>query len=501
MRTALWVAACVLWAASAGAQAPGSDPRVDGQDGAADADVIINEIDSDGYPDMRIFATVLRDGRPVTGLSAADFRVREEEVDQQPLTVDPQLPPLSIVMALDSSGSMAPDMAQVQAAARQFVAMLDQGDSVQVISFARDIDTLTPMTSTREATIEAIDGLTARGDTALYDALSLSVDLLADRRGRRAVVLLSDGVDDDGTGHPLSQSTVDDVLDSATDIGVPVFVVGLGTEMDEATLTGIADTTGALYLHAPNAEELRQVYQQLADQLSGQYSIRYTSSLPADGGTRRVDLSALGRQDSRTYAPEGGMAAAEQPAPPPVAADTAMACAALEAARSEQADLEQALDRHRQALISTSDRNMLRDAAVDRLEDAFASPPGDLACVRDTLVMVRDFHAAGLIPTSARNGLRQVLAGHIPDACARRSSPDGVAECLAQVRDAHSEGLMATSTRNDLRATIFDQLLAMMLEAPDFDRDMPLVEALFREGAIATSDRNRARERLLAAEP
>lgn len=124
MRRMLMMALLVVWAAPSLAQdtveTPGETPRVTGQDDAAEATIILNEVNADDYPDVRIFATVLLDGEPLTGLTAEDFRVREDEVDQEPLIVEPQLPPLSVVVTLDSSGSMARRLAETQAAARQF---------------------------------------------------------------------------------------------------------------------------------------------------------------------------------------------------------------------------------------------------------------------------------------------------------------------------------------------------------------------------------------------
>ena len=494
------IALLVVWATPSLAQEAVEAPRVTGQNDAAEATIILNEVNADDYPDVRIFATVLQDGEPLTGLTAEDFRVREDEVDQEPLIVEPQLPPLSVILTLDSSGSMSRRMAETQAAARQFVDALGDRDSVQLVSFAREIRTLTPMTSTTEPVLQAIDGIVARGDTALYDALYQSIELVAERRGRRAVVLLSDGVDDDGTGQPLSERTISDVLDRAADAGVPIFVIGLGTEMDEAVLSDIAQTTGAQYLNAPDASELGAVYGQISDQLSGQYAIRYTSNLPADGTPRRVDLTALGQQDSRSYTPEGSEAAPAAAAASAPATD-ADGCPPADAAAAERPELEQASDRYQQNLITSTDRNEIRRAAVGRLEEAFAaSTVVDLACVRETLAAILALYSENLISSTSRNALREVMDAQLSDTCATQTTEDGQIGCLTFFRDAYGENLITSTTRNTLRGEAFDRLLALLAETPEFDEDMTLVGRLYSQNLITSTDRNRARERLLAAE-
>lgn len=68
-------------------------PRLDGVEAAEATEIAISELNTRDYPDVTILATVTLDGIPVPGLGAGDFRVREDEVDQEPLTVAAQLPP------------------------------------------------------------------------------------------------------------------------------------------------------------------------------------------------------------------------------------------------------------------------------------------------------------------------------------------------------------------------------------------------------------------------
>jgi VWFA-related protein len=307
----------LLIAICAYGQEPPVSRHITGKEGAAGAQVIINEVNTDHYPQVRIFATVLKEGTPLQGLSAADFRVREDEVDQEPLTVEPQLPPLSVVLTLDTSGSMAKRMKEAQAAAMRFLDTLGGNDSAQVVAFAREVKRLTTMSANRQTMREAIGKTVARGDTALYDALYESIQLMKDRTGRKSIVLLSDGVDDDGTGRPLSKHTKQEVISLAGEVNVPIYVLGLGTDIDEAGLRGIAQATGALYFNVPQASDLQALYEKIGAQLAEQYAIAYTSNLPADGTEHRVALTTQGLTDTKAYkAPDkAGKAAQGQTRP------------------------------------------------------------------------------------------------------------------------------------------------------------------------------------------
>jgi VWFA-related protein len=268
--------------------------------------VMINQVETSQFPKVILFATVLKDGTPVPGLTDKDFRVREDEVDQEPLTVVPKLTPLSVVLTLDTSGSMKKRLADAQSAAKGFVKTLQPQDKVQLIRFSRDVKTIYPMGNDRSAAEAAVDNTSARGDTALWDAVFASLESLRDVQGRKAIVLLSDGVDDDGTGKPLSKHTTSEVLELARQVNVPIFAIGVGTELDEVGLKKLTTETGARYLNAIEPGELARLYDSIGKQLAGQYTIYYTSNLPADAAEHRVQLKFGSVTSTKAYVPPAG---------------------------------------------------------------------------------------------------------------------------------------------------------------------------------------------------
>ena len=121
-----------------------------------------------------------------------------------------------------------------------------------------------------------------------WDALYASLESLRTVAGRKAIALLSDGVDDDGTGKPLSKKTVTDVLALARQVNVPIYAIGLGTELDEINVKKVATDSGALYLNAADPAELKRLYDSIGKQLAGQYTIYYTRDMEREPGATQV---------------------------------------------------------------------------------------------------------------------------------------------------------------------------------------------------------------------
>ena len=264
---------------------------------------------------VRVYASVTAaDDNPVLGLSAADFEVLQDgrEVDVE--HVSPATDPMAIVLAIDTSGSMqAQDrsgrtsMAAAKGAAMKFISMLSIGDQVALYSFNNEPILKIDFSNDHEATIKAVHLLDAKPNaaTCLYDTAFEAVKKAAEiPRGRRAIILLTDGKDEKA-GRACSMHTANDVIDVATtkSIRVPIFTIGVGPKVDARELGRIASFTGGRNLLATSLSDLQGFYQALANQLKNQYLITYITHSPSGEHTLVLKVQRAGarRQDEKRF--------------------------------------------------------------------------------------------------------------------------------------------------------------------------------------------------------
>ncbi|MCH8900712.1 MAG: VWA domain-containing protein [Chloroflexi bacterium] len=257
-----------------------------------------------------VVTVLASDGRPLAGLTAEQFQanLNGTTVPVSAVTrgVDSSLG-IAVVLALDVSGSMAGGaLTQAKTAAHRFLNDLAPQDTVAIVAFGNAVVPLLAFTTDRAAAGAAIDGLTASGSTALYDATVASIRLAVDSgNSRLAVVLLTDGVDD---GSLLSRA---DALATAQTLGVPVFAIGLGTGIDRAYLQELAQGNGGRFAETPSPQGLAQLYAEAAELLRGQYILTLdTSEIALDESqavTLRVDVTAgeLTGGGERMFEPRG----------------------------------------------------------------------------------------------------------------------------------------------------------------------------------------------------
>ena len=256
------------------------------------AELVLNQVRTDRFPQVIAYVSVLNEHQePVLGLQREQFRVRQDSVDVDIFILDlvsAADDPLSLVVAMDISGSMKGEPLQkAKGAAANFISRFDPADEVSLIKFDDRIKVVHDFTADKEAVIAAVNGLRTRGDTALYDVVARSVAQMADRAGRRAVIILTDGRDTASVKHSLSSC-----VKVANAAGVPLFVIGLDSQQfTPQVMEELATATGGEYLFAPSPDDLDSLYQKIRGQLQNQYRIEFASQHGPDEAEHTLSVS------------------------------------------------------------------------------------------------------------------------------------------------------------------------------------------------------------------
>jgi len=269
-------------------------------------DVSINRVDKNACPDKLnlLISVVDNTGEQVTTLVKDDFRLFENSSEIGPINLTwsqvPVSAPISVGLVLDYSSSTIPITSKIEAAAKSFVDELKTGiDEAEVIKFDKDVFAIHGFTTDKPALIAAIDSPFPDADrygTSLYDAILQSVDDTSKRANAKlSVIAVSDGED------TFSDATLDEVINSAIQKGIPVFTISVGTDGAEQ-LQQLAKQTGGQYFLADTAADLEAVYLKISQVLSNQYLIEYPTT--SSGGSTvsldvEVDNNGLLGKDSR----------------------------------------------------------------------------------------------------------------------------------------------------------------------------------------------------------
>ena len=237
--------------------------------------------------------TATDENRQFVDLALDDLVVLEDGVPQKVDTFQEAVAPVSIVLALDASGSMVKATDAVKTAAASFVEALRPEDSLGVLLFSDTSVFAHDLTTKRQQSIAAIDAYVASGGTALYDGLTDALMRLKRTEGRKVVVLLSDGRDEDnaGTG-PGSARTQNDVFAALEDTDAVIYPIGLGPRVDRALLERLAAESGGLAYFPEDVSSLRDDYARVVEGLRRRYVVSYTSTnSERDGGWRAVQIN------------------------------------------------------------------------------------------------------------------------------------------------------------------------------------------------------------------
>ena len=217
--------------------------------------VTINQVKSQGFPDLVAYVTVSdQSGIPIIGLNEAHFEAFEDGEGARDLAVSTAIDSqegIAVIVAIDTSGSMeGRPIRDAQEAAKVFIGDLTANDQAAIIGFGAQVDLLQDFTGKQADLHSAIEALAAEGNTALYEAVYDAVGHASRLPpGRKTILILTDGEDTE------SSVTLDDAIDRARELNVPVFAIGLG-KIAADPLKRLCKLTGGRYLEAPSSAEL-----------------------------------------------------------------------------------------------------------------------------------------------------------------------------------------------------------------------------------------------------
>ena len=262
----------------------------------------ITQFDLSGFPTVRTYVSVLdAEGQPVRGLRREITTLRE---NGRSVAIDAMTPagaagerkPVSLAIVMDQSGSMAGEkIEQAKASVLRLLSLLEQDDRVSLLAFSDSVQMLAPLSTDRYGLHEAVQTVRPDGHTALYDGIAQGVDSVRGVPGRRAVIVLSDGIANRGS------LDIGQAIDAAVRENVSVFVIGLGDDVRTARLERIAEETGGSYFFTPSAEGLQEIYGTIGKRILNEYVITYRTGARSDY-LRNVSLTLVGgRTAARSY--------------------------------------------------------------------------------------------------------------------------------------------------------------------------------------------------------
>ena len=180
-------------------------------------------------------AALVRDsrGRLVTDLKPSDFELFDDGQKRKLTNVWSEPSPASVAILMDASGSMASKLPRAREAANALVAGLQPGtDEVAFYSFDTALKEVRSFSTRFAATEGAWHATKAYGATSLWDAIAETAQKISDRQRRRALVVITDGVDSASSLKPADVSAI------ASSLDVPVYILVIGFTADESASEG-----------------------------------------------------------------------------------------------------------------------------------------------------------------------------------------------------------------------------------------------------------------------
>jgi VWFA-related protein len=253
---------------------------------------------SGGREAVRVDVLVIADGRPVRGLRAADFEVRDEGVLQEVELIAAEHVPIDAILVLDHSQSVSGDRLQdLRRAGDAVVEALTSHDSGAVVTFSHMVTLRQTLTTDPRLLQQALRGAEPAGKTALLDAIYAAMTLAESSPGRDLVMVFSDGVD------TASWLAPERVLESARRSDATVYAVSTRDAGEVPVLEELAGLSGGRSLAIPSTSDLTSTFVAILEEFRRRYLLSYSPGGVSNDGWHRLQVRVKGRSVKVTARP------------------------------------------------------------------------------------------------------------------------------------------------------------------------------------------------------
>jgi len=237
-------------------------------------------------------------GKVITDLPRSAFTVYENGVEQPIKIFRREDVPVSMGIVVDNSSSMRDKRAKVAAASMALVKASNPEDEMFIVNFNEDAYLDQPFTSDNPKLAEALDRIDSKGNTAMFDALNMSMNYLIDKgtQDKKVLLVVTDGNDN------TSQTTLKQLIYKARQNEVLIYSIGLLSDDEPreakkatAALKALTTATGGIDYYPKDLAEIDRITPQVAHEIRNQFILAYSPTNQAlDGSFRKVDVVVNG---------------------------------------------------------------------------------------------------------------------------------------------------------------------------------------------------------------
>jgi VWFA-related protein len=235
---------------------------------------------------------LVTDGRkPIAGLTARDFELRDNAVLQRVDVVEAADVPISVVLALDTSASIrGRRLTELMAAGDAVLDGLRPVDRAAVVTFNHAVTRTLPLSADLRGVRAELRAIDPGGRTSVMDGVYVALASTVDQPGRFLLIVCTDGSD------TMSWLTPLEVLEASRRANAVVYAVTAGGGRRSEALKDLADATGGQVLQVNSGADLRSAFERILAEFRARYVLAYSPEGVSTGGFHRLDIKVPGRR-------------------------------------------------------------------------------------------------------------------------------------------------------------------------------------------------------------